>query len=802
MNKIWIPALAVLMAGCVEKNSFRAAESVVAVRCPQTCEEGTNWFVAAAADLTNVLSRVTGRPVALYAEADLPANAAHVIYLGDTVAAKAAGLSAAELKRMEFRIKADGRNAFILANSGSAASYGVSEFLERFADFYFVSLNGDDDPVVRNPAMEIPVCDFRKAPAVCFRHLYDGYVTQGGLKRHRLNEKWWPEAFPKYYAFSRRTRSTGVIDEYEPSDRLSHQTKENHSSYWYVPPDKYFKDHPEYFAYYKADKQRHAKVSGGQLCYSSEGAFNAAYESLVGFIEADRKANPTDYPSLYDFTQQDHAGFCECELCEKVYAKYNRVKGDNRTGGAMAVQFLFMNRLARKIRAKYPDVALRTFAYASTEELPDNLTEAPEENLVFWYCDLFGFSDHLTPLGTGPLNGPRLKLLDKWLGFAKRLELWDYMLTGKYWGSGFPEVAVDAIAADAKLFAARGLKRLFSEHYPQDPLWELNRFVYGELMNDPTKDVEVLVDKHCRLYRRAAGKMREVIDCIRRETAAGRSKTEGQWMARALPWRNAKVFTHLRDLVVEAWELETDEAVRGRLARVLASLSDELMTLCKAEGDAAGCERAKREHVLYTERMLPRWITKPDQKTTALDAAKLAVKKNSVVFKDLPDELKGRSDVFMLDYLSYGARIKPVDDPDAESGKSFLQRKQAPGKAVPAGVYDFATKTSCRRLPGPGGVVFDAKTADGKYHWHRVGTYHLGESSIFFATSQWTPNWDLGSFYKMADGLSEDEDSNWFEIWVSVKAQGPDFVKGSTAENGVWADRIVLRRADPPKKRR
>ena len=149
MNRIWIPVLAILMTGCVEKNSFRAAESVVAVRCPRTCEEGTNWFVAAAADLTNILSRVTGRPVALYAEADLPAGATHVIYLGDTAAAKAAGLDAGALKRMEFRIKADGRNAFILANSGSAASYGVSEFLERFADFYFVSLNGDDDRDLR-----------------------------------------------------------------------------------------------------------------------------------------------------------------------------------------------------------------------------------------------------------------------------------------------------------------------------------------------------------------------------------------------------------------------------------------------------------------------------------------------------------------------------------------------------------------------------------------------------------------------------------------------------------------------------
>ncbi|MCQ2396064.1 MAG: hypothetical protein MJ249_17430, partial [Kiritimatiellae bacterium] len=197
-----------------------------------------------------------------------------------------------------------------------------------------------------------------------------------------------------------------------------------------------------------------------------------------------------------------------------------------------------------------------------------------------------------------------------------------------------------------------------------------------------------------------------------------------------------------------------------------------------------------------------RWIAKPDQKAKALDAAKLTVKKNSVAFNDLPAELQGCPDVVMLDSLSYGPRLKSVDDPDAESGKSFFQEKVKASGHITVGAYDFATKKPCRRLPGPEGVVLDSKTADGKYHWHRVGVYHFGESTMFYVTSRWAPNWNLGSFYRMADGFSEDEDSNWYEIWVSVKVQGPDFVKGSTAKNGVWADRMVLRRVDPPKRRK
>ncbi|MCQ2395273.1 MAG: hypothetical protein MJ249_13415, partial [Kiritimatiellae bacterium] len=118
MQRLSLAAAATILVAagctCTERGSFKAADAVVAVSCPRTCEEGTNWFFAAASDLTNILCRVTGRQVALCEEASLPSDARHVIYLGDTMAAKSTGLDAGALKRMEFRIKADGRNAFIL----------------------------------------------------------------------------------------------------------------------------------------------------------------------------------------------------------------------------------------------------------------------------------------------------------------------------------------------------------------------------------------------------------------------------------------------------------------------------------------------------------------------------------------------------------------------------------------------------------------------------------------------------------------------------------------------------------------
>ena len=368
---------------------------------------------------------------------------------------------------------------------------------------------------------------------------------------------------------------------------------------------------------------------------------------------------------------------------------------------------------------------------------------------------------------------------------------------------GFPEVAADAIAADAKLFRRLGLRRIFSEHYVKQPFWELNQFLYGQLLCDPGKDVDALVGKYCRVYGRAAPDMRAAIDFLRAETRARIVQTVGQWSSRAFPWRNLETLSRFRDLVRTAWDRDDAVAVRGHLAPVLASVSRELMRLAKGEGDDVAYARAKEDFLTYSEASIPRWVADEKDIEEFRKDVKLAVAKTDVVFRDLPPELRDAKGLVMLDYLSYDSKMKTNPDPLAESGTAFLQTKGfTPGKPVPFGVWDFAAKKACASCGKGGGIAITPETCDGRYHWHRLGNWHLGESSTFWFTGTWYPNWGLGSLHRVCDGLNEDEDDNWVEIWVSVRFQGPGYVKGSTEPDGVWADRIAVRRIDPPKKRK
>ena len=128
-----------------------------------------NWGLAAAQDLTNALTKVTGGAVPLYFEKDAPQTPDPTIYIGPVKAAVSAGIDGADMMAGEWRIKCDGKRAFIFANTTMGAAYGVTDFLAKYANYHFVTIEGDD-PYVVNPAATVPVVDFRAKHAVYARH--------------------------------------------------------------------------------------------------------------------------------------------------------------------------------------------------------------------------------------------------------------------------------------------------------------------------------------------------------------------------------------------------------------------------------------------------------------------------------------------------------------------------------------------------------------------------------------------------------------------------------------------------------
>ena len=764
--------------------ALTVAGATVAYRVPRTSWLGTNFCVAAAQDVARVLGKAVGREIACVTEDSLPAGAKNVIYVGDTAAARAAGLDVSAWPAQECLLRCDGERAFVAARTGMGVNNGAVEFLRRFADFYFVSFWGGDEPVARNPSLAIPKHDARVVPAIRNRSMYSGSVPDG-QKAYCQRVRLQPDGFGRRMEFMRRQRLFLINAECDDLDRVSEQTHGCHSQFDYLPPEKYFKDHPEYYSMGK-DGVRHGTPNrGSQLCFTNPDVLELVYRSMVGFIEADRKADPVNYPKIYDFTQMDSCRIlCECPSCRAVKAKYNRVKGGYAEGGDTGLQLEFVNKLAKRIAAKYPDVVIRTFAYVSTEEIPDGI--APEKNVMIWLCDLYSYSDHERPLGEGPLNKKRGDLVEGWAKLVPNIQLWDYMLTGPQRGGSFPEVNARALASDAKLFRRCGIQRVFLEaSYQGAAFWDLNAFLAGQLYFNPDADVGSLLDKYCRMYGAAAPQMRNAIDYLMARMAEAPQPTFLEWSSRNFAWRSAETFAELKRRLDPVYAAQTEPSVKARVADVLLETCRELLPALKSdEAAAAEYARVKADSLKYLGAYLPYSVLSPKEREALKDDFEGMLAMLEADFSDKPAVFNGvkRSDMVAMDYHSLDPRTrkqKVVADAKSSVGYACSWGDGTRHDTLTGGIYDTTTSEYLGR--------FVAKLAADEpgYTWHRMGVGRVSKSCMLYLTKSWVPNFGLGKLYRSCDGM---EDVNNWEVWASVR-------RGEGER--LLIDRVLLRRVPP-----
>ena len=764
-------------ASSLSAESFRLADVSVVSAVPQTVPEGTNWFCDAAADLTNVLSKVAGRPVPLYREGMEPPDLKTVLYFGDTAAARAAGLDPVKVRRAGFRLKVDGSRAFIQANTGMGASFGVTEFLQRFLDCYWPTRNGANTATV-DPVRTIPEADITREPSVYYTRIYDGRYGIGDGVTDEMLAKGRPQTFPKWRAWERRNRLRGLNEEFENEWRVTTRIRENHTAFCYLPPEQYAKEHPEYYSLRENGKRSWAANRGGQLCHTHPDVRRLVAEKMIEFAKADRAADPVNYPTVYDFTQLDNAGngFCFCDGCKAVCVKYDRHKGGMRDGGATGLQLEFVNDIARRVAKVYPDIKIRVFAYTITTVIPKGIV--PDPNVMIQFCDVYSRSDHQRALDQGPFNPVQYRWLKGWCEIAGHVEIWDYS-----YPEG-PDVSVDGIAGDARIFRDLGIKRLFMEtEYRHQPWWELNAFVMAQMYFDPGADLEKLVDVYCRgAYGVTAPQMRKAVNFLRRLIRENPPAENWSWHSRVLPWRTRANIVRLRDLVRAAYPAATDAYSRGRIAELLSQCANELIRFDRMDPSlAAEYAESKADYIRYLEEDLETGVYEPSEAARYRSVAKDRMDRLNVKFNDLPAAFSDvkEAEIVRIDHRGLqGNRVRETPDEAAEAKVSRTWAKGNVRFPIKCDINDTQLKAHTIHFVTP-----TAAECDGRYHWVKVGVARIGRNSQFCFPADWEFKFLLSPYYIECDGMAEDP--NWYEFYLSLKTDGKTYFS---------ADRLLMRR--------
>jgi hypothetical protein len=171
-------------------------------------------------------------------------------------------------------------------------------------------------------------------------------------------------------------------------------------------------------------------------------------------------------------------------------------------------------------------------------------------------------------------------------------------------------------------------------------------------------------------------------------------------------------------------------------------------------------------------------------------------------FRDLPP--RDVADFNWLTFSQIRPRQKFIPDDEAVGGMTatFTERSRVQ-KAEQGGDASEVGEAEQHRRPLVFGVGIGTKLADGqtttvepkdipqngKYH-----LYHVGRISVEEGTTVWAlVGARLGvNVDRIFEADAQDTAVNEWDAYISLKLQGPAYVRGSKQPNGAWMDRVLL----------
>jgi hypothetical protein len=331
--------------------------------------------------------------------------------------------------------------------------------------------------------LEIPVLDEVTVPAIGYREPYVWEAFDGDwAARNRMNRN-SKDGGLGY-------RHGGKI-EWVPGMFV-------HTFEKLVPPDKYFRAHPEYFSLVGGRRQKRRS----QLCCTNEDVIRIVTE---GVLEAFR-----EHPEAYalSVSQNDWDRHCECKKCQALAEE---------EGSQIAPVLRMVNLVAAEVEKEFPGRVVETLAYQWTRKAPKNMR--PRENVVIRLCTIeCCFSHPLESCGSEE-NIEFARDLREWGTIANHLWVWNYVTSFAHYFVPFPNLRVRD--DNIRFFARNNVTGIFQQDVYTTPYGELSglsAYLNAKLLWDPSYDEDTAIDEYLEgVYGPAAGPIRKYIDLIHNE---------------------------------------------------------------------------------------------------------------------------------------------------------------------------------------------------------------------------------------------------------------------------------------------
>lgn len=363
-----------------------------------------------------------------------------------------------------------GPNIYIWGGQARGTMYGVMSFLENELGCRWYTSR-----VSVIPKKERFVFDFihrHEAPAI------------------RVRNDFYHEAFEPIWAAHNKINGAMNYRE-QPGGVESYWSV--HTFYPLMPPEEFFKDHPEYYSL--IDGKRvwdHA-----QLCLTNPDVLKIMIERV--------KQTMRDKPEylIYSVSQNDWRNPCQCEKCQAI------AQAEASESGPV---IWFVNQIAEAVEQEFPDKFIGTLAYQYTRKPCKNLR--PRENVVIRLCSIeccFAHDFH-----SCPENASFVADLEGWAAIAPHLYIWDYVVNFSHYIQPYPNFPVlkpNIISfRDNK---AIGIMEQAAYQSRGGEFAELRAYVISKLLWNPEQEVEPIINDFMYGYYGRSGQfVRQYFDLL------------------------------------------------------------------------------------------------------------------------------------------------------------------------------------------------------------------------------------------------------------------------------------------------
>jgi len=191
----------------------------------------------------------------------------------------------------------------------------------------------------------------------------------------------------------------------------------------------------------------------------------------------------------------DNSQWCKCDECQSLIAKdKHNHKGFFSTGLASNYFFNFVNSVAREVRKTHPDKYISTLAYSNYYYYPDSVKL--ESNIAIMLCM------HVRNYWAPKLKENDIAAYKIWINHkGNRIYVWDYycfpMLPAVQQGwHFFPGFSAHTLAEQIKMYYHDGVRGVFTDGIGE----QLDYYISMKLYDDPTVEVDALLDEFFELY--------------------------------------------------------------------------------------------------------------------------------------------------------------------------------------------------------------------------------------------------------------------------------------------------------------